>query len=292
MEDEIIEAADGAEEHPTGADGVDGGEGEHAAPDEPFLRVNERTVFKDREAALRAFEERESLIGNYRKLGDPSALQGQIERLRLLEKLVAGDKADDGAPKSSWTKEQVEANRAYVRELQRAGILKEIGLMTREELDADRAETEKQRGQELAASANEEGSNWLQKHGIELSKEEAEEALTLGGHMISTNEKLNRMYFVEGKVAEVVDHCLSRIFRAEIKSKEAASAGADKGAAIAARAKAAVVQSGTDKIRKLPSPPPKSGGAAAAGQKPLDLKDAKVRRQQIEEILDREGALA
>jgi hypothetical protein len=288
MEDEVMDAAEELADQPTAEESGD----EEQPSGEPFLKVNDRTVFKDRDSALKGFEEREKLIGHYRQLGDPQELQARLERLRLLEQVMGG-KPDEDTPKTAWTKEQIEANRAYLRELQKLGMFKELGLLSREEWQAELAQQQEAYREHLAETANDEGRKWLETHGLtNLSDEEIEEALTLGGHMVSTNERLNRMYFVEGKVPEVVDYCLSRIFRAEIKSKQNASTEANKQVAGQVRERAAQVERGADKIKKLPPPPPKSGSAGASAPKPPDLKDARIRRQKVEEILEREGALA
>lgn len=83
MEDEVMVDDQLDSQLEDGESGEPGG-GEQ---DEPFLRINDRTVYKTPEEAKRGFDEKDRYIAQYAPLGKPEELQKRLATLDALEQM-------------------------------------------------------------------------------------------------------------------------------------------------------------------------------------------------------------
>lgn len=267
------------------------GDQDQTQDDQPFLAVNDRTVYKTPDEAKRGYQNLQERLTSYSRFGNPEEIAGRLGRLEAFERMAGGGEGEKPkGPKSAWTPEQVEANRRWLQEAKNAGLLAEMGLLTKDEYDSMTAQQQEETRIELVKAANDLGAKWIQEHNLDVTEAEVMEALEFGGAMVNSSKRMNDLFF-GGKVEQAVDECLKRYFAAQLHAQESAGAGAGVQTGNGARAAAAARQETGAKIKKLTSPPPKTGTAAGTKPPTLNLADPKQRRQYMEQLMEERGIL-
>lgn len=266
------------------------GTGEPEKPEQPefFLEVNERTRYRDSEEAKRGYQNLQDRVTSYSRFGDPEEIAGRLGRLEALERMAGGEPKAEG-PKSAWTKEEIAANKRWFEEAKKAGILTEMGLMTKAEFEEQLATQQEETRMELVTTANNIGAKWIQDHELNLTEAEVMEALEFGGAMVNSSQRINQLFF-SGKLDQVVNEVLSRYFAAQLKPKEPAGGG-NGAQPNPERAAAAAKQVAGDKKKTLLSAPPKGGAPATTVQEPPNLADPKIRKVYMRQRMEEKGLL-
>lgn len=136
------------------AGGGEGGDKEPEKPAEPFLAIDERTVYKDPDSAKKGWQDLNAHLGRYRKLGKPEEIERRLAkaeaREELLKALETGTKTERKEAEESYLatlpddkRKAWEASGKPIRELLKDDLGR-IGKLEQELAELKRArETEK-----------------------------------------------------------------------------------------------------------------------------------------------------
>lgn len=109
-QDEYAEETDQDEESAAGTDDEGHSQDDDEGGAEPFLKLDERTVYKTREAATEGWKNINRQLGSYRDLGKPDEIRAKLAQAEAREELIE-------TLKSGTTKEQEKAEESYLATL-------------------------------------------------------------------------------------------------------------------------------------------------------------------------------
>jgi len=235
--------------------------------DEPFLKVNDRTVYKDRDSALKGFEEKDRYISEYARFGKPHEIQQRLAQLEALEKMgfqpggaKKGDDADDiladidnPEMRKQWEWVFGKVEKAIERRLKQGGYVSQEKLP--EYLNSFQSE------QQAFSSVREKVSESLSKMGLNVS-DQGKQAIEHQLIQIARDER-NPMSRTVNKLWDDRDYeGLAKIaieyFGFNVERKDTDGAAAEE----AKRLQHAATK---EKTRRLPNGPPRTRGTSAEG---------------------------
>jgi hypothetical protein len=174
---------------------------------EPFLKINDRTVYKTPEDAKKGFESANERLGQYRELGSPEEIRAMRAKMAELDRITGRDKGTsenmddpmhglDDDQKAQWTAFRKREDKA----IRQAGYIHESELPGRIETVVDT--------RERRTMARDEFSNLAKARGLEVDDEVLDTLEETAGRWVGAGipanqltprqKELNAMYFSTG----------------------------------------------------------------------------------------------
>lgn len=104
----------------------EGGGEEQAKSDEPFLKVDDRTVYKDRESAVKGWQDTKGHLDRYRTLGDPEQIQQKLAQSEAVSKALAAIVGGNGTAEQKRTALEALPEETREQWMKTTPILKEL----------------------------------------------------------------------------------------------------------------------------------------------------------------------
>jgi hypothetical protein len=275
-----------SEEQP--ADGESGTDNDQTQ-EEYFLEVNDRSRYRTREEALEGFRNAGERIASYSRLGSPEELRALKERDERFRQVLEAATGDSGSKseKDPFADLSPEEKKHWDSFLERFDqIAPSRGFVRADDMDRRINEVIENTNRETSARTT--FQSLAEERGVPMDSERLEYMGTMAYIAAQKSQELNDLFFKDPKA--FAKEFFDKVY-GPAPTKQT-SGGSERDEHGRFKSKAAY-QDAKERTGKLPTPPPKSGSAAAKAGEELPLEDRVdpvKRRGRLEQFMaDRFG---